>query len=135
MFGGNGIDTFDSRKNIQRFTTGAYSQVFLFHIAAGFQYETCNHLRIFSIASALEEGYSIERIHELTKIDPWFLGKLKNIVDYKAKLSTYNKIEDLPEEVLRQAKVLGFSDFQIARFVLKASGNQKRWRRCVGLSG
>ena len=42
-------------------------------------------LRIFSIASALEEGYSIERIHELTKIDPWFLGKLKNIVDYKIK--------------------------------------------------
>ena len=83
-------------------------------------------LRIFSIASALEEGYSIERIHELTKIDPWFLGKLKNIVDYKAKLSTYNKIEDLPEDVLRQAKVLGFSDFQIARFVLKASGNMEK---------
>ena len=83
-------------------------------------------LRIFSIASALEEGYSIERIHELTKIDPWFLGKLKNIVDYKAKLSTYNKIEDLPADVLRQAKVLGFSDFQIARFVLKASGNMEK---------
>ena len=83
-------------------------------------------LRIFSIASALEEGYSIERIHELTKIDSWFLSKLKNIVDYKVKLSTYNKIEDLPEDVLRQAKVLGFSDFQIARFVLKASGNMEK---------
>ena len=83
-------------------------------------------LRIFSIASALEEGYSIERIHELTKIDPWFLGKLKNIVDYKIKLSTYNKIEDLPEDVLRQAKVLGFSDFQIARFVLKSNGNMEK---------
>lgn len=83
-------------------------------------------LRIFSIASALEEGYSIERIHELTKIDPWFLGKLKNIVDYKNVLSTYNSIEELPEDVLRQAKVLGFSDFQIARFVLKAKGNMEK---------
>ena len=83
-------------------------------------------LRVFSIASALEEGYSIERIQELTKIDPWFLGKLKNIVDYKNVLATYNKIEDLPEEVVRQAKVLGFSDFQIARFVLKDSNNMEK---------
>ena len=82
-------------------------------------------LRVFSIASALEEGYTIERIHELTKIDPWFLGKLKNIVDYKNVLATYNKIEELPEEVVRQAKVLGFSDFQIARFVLKNSSNME----------
>ena len=82
-------------------------------------------LRVFSIASALEEGYSIERIYELTKIDPWFLGKLKNIVDYKNVLATYNKIEDLPEDVLRQAKILGFSDFQIARFVLKNSSNME----------
>ena len=82
-------------------------------------------LRVFSIASALEEGYSIERIYELTKIDPWFLGKLKNIVDYKNVLATYNKIEDLPEEVVRQAKILGFSDFQIARFVLKNSSNME----------
>ena len=82
-------------------------------------------LRVFSIASALEEGYTIERIHELTKIDPWFLGKLKNIVDYKNVLATYDKIEDLPEEVVRQAKVLGFSDFQIARFVLKNSCNME----------
>lgn len=82
-------------------------------------------LRVFSIASALEEGYSIERIYELTKIDPWFLGKLKNIVDYKNILATYNKIEDLPEEVVRQAKILGFSDFQIARFVLKNSSNME----------
>ena len=82
-------------------------------------------LRVFSIASALEEGYTIERIHELTKIDPWFLGKLKNIVDYKNVLATYNKIEDLPEDVIRQAKVLGFSDFQIARFVLKNSSNME----------
>ena len=83
-------------------------------------------LRIFSIAQAMEEGYSIDRIHELTKIDPWFLGKLKNIVDYKAKLSTYNKVEDIPADVMREAKILGFSDFQIARFVLTRPATWKR---------
>lgn len=83
-------------------------------------------LRIFAIAQALEEGYSIQRIHELTRIDPWFLCRLKNIVDYKAVLSRYARIEDLPADVLREAKRLGFSDFQIARFVLHPSGNMEK---------
>ena len=83
-------------------------------------------MRIFSIASALEAGYSIERISELTKIDPWFLGKLKNIVDYKNVLAGYNSLEELPDEVLRRAKELGFSDFQIARFVLKGEGSMEK---------
>jgi len=76
-------------------------------------------LRIFAIAQALEEGYTIERIEELTKIDPWFIERMKNIVDYKHKLSEYNTLEEIPAEVLREAKILGFSDFQIGRFVLK----------------
>ena len=76
-------------------------------------------LRIFAIAQALEEGYTIERIEELTKIAPWFIERMKNIVDYKHKLSEYNTLEEIPAEVLREAKVLGFSDFQIGRFVLK----------------
>ena len=76
-------------------------------------------LRIFAIAQALEEGYTIGRIEELTKIDPWFIERMKNIVDYKHKLSEYNTLEEIPAEVLREAKVLGFSDFQIGRFVLK----------------
>ena len=79
-------------------------------------------LRIFAIAQALEEGYTIERIYELTKIDPWFIGKLKNIVDFKVLLLTFNTLEDVPAETLRKAKELGFSDFQIARFVLKPEG-------------
>ena len=84
-------------------------------------------LRIFAIAQALEEGYDIQRIYDLTKIDPWFIGKLKNIVDYKIKLQSYNSLEELPAEVLKGAKVLGFSDFQIARFVLKpTSGNMEK---------
>ncbi|MDM8208763.1 carbamoyl-phosphate synthase (glutamine-hydrolyzing) large subunit [Bacteroides gallinaceum] len=84
-------------------------------------------LRIFAIAQALEEGYTIERIYELTRIDPWFIGKLKNIVDFKNKLLAYNTVEELTPEIVREAKILGFSDFQIARFVLKPkSGNMEK---------
>ena len=84
-------------------------------------------LRIFAIAQALEEGYTIDRLYELTKIDAWFLERLKNIVDYKRVLEGYNRLEDLSTDVLRQAKVLGFSDFQIARFVLgKVEGNMEK---------
>ena len=84
-------------------------------------------LRIFAIAQALEEGYTIDRIYELTKIDPWFIGKLKNIVDFEHKLKEFNAIEDVPADVIREAKVLGFSDFQIARFVLKPKeGNMEK---------
>lgn len=84
-------------------------------------------LRIFAIAQALEEGYTIDRLYELTKIDAWFLERLKNIVDYKRVLEGFNRLEDLSTDVLRQAKVLGFSDFQIARFVLgKVEGNMEK---------
>lgn len=78
-------------------------------------------LRVFALAQALEQGYTIERIYELTKIDPWFIGKMKNIVDWKNRLESYNSLQEIPAEELRQAKVYGFSDFQIARFVLKTS--------------
>ena len=84
-------------------------------------------LRIFAIAQALEEGYTIDRLYELTKIDAWFLERLKNIVDYKRVLEGFNRLEDLSTDVLRQAKVLGFSDFQIARFVLgKVEGTMEK---------
>ena len=76
-------------------------------------------LRIFVIAQALEEGYTVERIEELTKIDVWFLERLKNIVDLKNKLLKFNRLEDIPDELLKEVKCAGFSDFQIARFVLK----------------
>ena len=89
-------------------------------------------LRIFAIAQALEEGYTIERIYELTKIDPWFIERMKNIVDFKKKLEGYNSLEEITPEVMRQAKVLGFSDFQIARFVIKPKGGnmEKAARYC-----
>src|SRR5690554_452208 len=80
-------------------------------------------LRIFAIADAFEKGYSVERIEELTKIDPWFLGRLENIYNYSKVIASYNKIEDLPLDILKEAKRLGFSDFQIARFVEEPTGN------------
>ena len=79
-------------------------------------------LRIFAIAQALEEGYTVERIEELTKIDVWFLERLKHIVDLKHKLQEYNNLEDIPDAFLLEVKRCGFSDFQIARFVLKPQG-------------
>ena len=102
--------------------------------------ENPTDLRIFAVAQALEEGYTIERIHELTKINPWFLNKLKNIVDYSRVLKQYDRIEDLPAEVLREAKRIGFSDFQIARFVEQPDGNMEKnnlrvraWRKRLGI--
>ena len=84
-------------------------------------------LRIFALAQALEEGYTVERIEELTKIDPWFIERMKNIVDFEHKLQTYNAIEDVPADVMRRAKILGFSDFQIARCVLDVhNGNMEK---------
>ncbi|MEL7599489.1 MAG: carbamoyl-phosphate synthase (glutamine-hydrolyzing) large subunit [Proteiniphilum sp.] len=79
-------------------------------------------LRIFAIADAFEKGYSVAQIEELTKIDPWFLAKLENIYNYSKVLVAYNKIEELPEDVIKEAKRLGFSDFQIARFVEEPAG-------------
>lgn len=83
-------------------------------------------LRVFAIAKAFERGYTIDTIHNLTKIDPWFLAKLKNIYDYSLVLQGYNKIEEIPADVLLKAKYLGFSDFQIARFVENPSGNLEK---------
>lgn len=83
-------------------------------------------LRIFAIAQALEDGYSIERIEELTKIDKWFLERLNHIVELKHKLQSLNRLEDLTDELLQEVKAAGFSDFQIARFVLKPTGNMEQ---------
>ena len=98
-------------------------------------------LRIFAIAQALEKGYTIERLYELTKIDPWFIERMKNIVDFKHKLQTYNSVSEIPADVMRQAKVMGFSDFQIARFVLKTEGTNmekenlevRKYRKQLGI--
>ena len=74
--------------------------------------------RVFAISQALHAGYTIEQIHALTKIDCWFLDKLQSIVRTSQRLSEVAAIDKLPYELLLRAKRQGFSDFQIARFVL-----------------
>ena len=75
--------------------------------------------RIFVIESAFRKGYTVDKIHELTKIDKWFLNKLKNLLDTAVELETYSDLDSVSPALLRQAKEQGFSDFQIARAVLK----------------
>jgi carbamoyl-phosphate synthase large subunit len=75
--------------------------------------------RIFYIAQAMEDGFSIGKINELTKIDRWFLEKLHNIVALEYALAEHNSLESLPDTLFREAKTLGFSDFQIARLIFK----------------
>ena len=77
--------------------------------------------RILAIAQAMFKGYTVERIHELTKIDRWFLYHLQNIINTAAELHGYDTLESLPEPLLRQAKEQGFSDFQIAREIFKGN--------------
>ena len=75
--------------------------------------------RIFVISKAFRQGYTVDQIHDLTKIDRWFLQKLYGIIETAYALEQYDRIADVPEELLREAKKQGFSDFQIARACLK----------------
>ena len=83
-------------------------------------------LRIFAIADAFAKGFTVEQIVDLTKIDRWFIEKLENIHKYSLVLSSYNSIADLDASVLAEAKRLGFSDFQIARFVESPAGSMEK---------
>ena len=75
--------------------------------------------RIFAIAGAFDKGYSVDKIHELTKIDHWFLQRLENINLLKEELSKFDKETNVSESLLRKAKQYGFSDFQIGRLTVK----------------
>jgi len=81
-------------------------------------------MRILVIERAFSEGYSVDRIHELTKIDRWFLVKLKNIFDLKEELQKVDSLDALKDELLLQSKKAGFSDFQVARLVMKGDVTQ-----------
>ncbi|PID61828.1 MAG: carbamoyl phosphate synthase large subunit [Ignavibacteriae bacterium] len=83
-------------------------------------------MRIFIIAKAFEEGLSIDEIYELSKIDKWFLVKLQNIFNHKNELEKYDSIKQIPDQLLWKIKALGFSDFQISRFVFKNNGKFSR---------
>lgn len=80
--------------------------------------------RIFAIAEAFHRGYTIEQIYQKTKIDRWFLQKLQNIFVLRNTLQNYESLESLPEDLLKISKKAGFSDFQIARLVLRLPSNR-----------
>jgi carbamoyl-phosphate synthase large subunit len=98
-------------------------------------------MRIFSIAEALEKGLDVDRIYELTKIDRWFLYKLQNISNIKKQLERYDTIESIPLRELLHAKINGFSDFQLARHVIKPDNKSiteamlsvRRYRKSKGI--
>ena len=78
-------------------------------------------MRIFVIAMALHRNFSIDEIYDLTKIDRWFLYKLKNLLDFRNEVINYNSVEELPDELLLDLKKSGFSDFQIAKLIMEQS--------------
>jgi carbamoyl-phosphate synthase, large subunit len=82
--------------------------------------------RIFVISKAMQKGYTVNQIHELTKIDKWFLEKLNNIIHTAKEIETFSSLEALPLELLQTAKKQGFSDFQIARAIFKDQGDIDR---------
>ena len=75
--------------------------------------------RIFAIENAFRKGYSVDQIHDLTKIDKWFLHKLYNLYATAVEMEQYSEVEALPKALVQRAKEQGFSDFQIAKAVLK----------------
>src|SRR5579884_1154230 len=84
--------------------------------------------RIYAIASAFKAGMSVEKVHQLTKIDRWFLSKLNGLITLEKRLSTY-KPSTLNESILRESKQKGFSDKQIARIVSSTELAVRQMRR------
>uniref|UniRef100_A0A8C9QSF9 Multifunctional protein CAD n=1 Tax=Scleropages formosus TaxID=113540 RepID=A0A8C9QSF9_SCLFO len=92
--------------------------------------QTPTDKRIFVLAAALRAGYTVDRLYELTKIDRWFLHKMKNIADHERLLESYSQDDTvMPPEVLRMAKQLGFSDKQIALAIQSTELAVRKLRR------
>jgi carbamoyl-phosphate synthase large subunit len=96
--------------------------------------------RILAITTAFDKGYDVDKIHDLTKIDKWFLYKLKSIYDIHLELKKYDKVEDCPKDFIKELKMKGFSDFQLARFINKSTENMheqmlkiREYRKSVGI--
>ncbi|MBP9997683.1 MAG: carbamoyl-phosphate synthase (glutamine-hydrolyzing) large subunit [Bacteroidales bacterium] len=93
--------------------------------------------RIFVISKAMLAGYTVDRIHELTKIDKWFLYKLENIVNTYHELNEFDRIEDVPAELLLKAKCQGFSDHQLQRSLMTPDNSStdhiREWRKSLGI--
>ncbi len=87
---------------------------------------------MFVLAAALKAGYSVPALYELTKVDAWFLHKMKNIIDTQLDLEALGKGKALPDfETMLKAKQLGFSDNQIAKFVGTTSQAVRRLRKSL----
>lgn len=89
--------------------------------------------RIFAIAEALKQGYSVDRIHELTKITKWFLYKMKNIVDIETNLKGFKNPGGLTADQMREAKQAGFSDLQIAELLNTDEMSVRNYRKSLGV--
>ncbi|WP_304132140.1 carbamoyl-phosphate synthase (glutamine-hydrolyzing) large subunit [Ignavibacterium album] len=89
--------------------------------------------RIFAIAEALKQGYSVDRIHELTKITKWFLYKMKNIVDIETNLKGFKNLGGLTADQMREAKQAGFSDLQIAELLNTDEMSVRNYRKSLGV--
>jgi len=89
--------------------------------------------RIFTIAAAFEAGYTVDRIHELTKIDKWFLDKLMNIENTYCAMESCSKLEEVSKDLLQTAKKQGFSDIQISRVFKVAEKDVRAYRKSLGI--
>lgn len=97
--------------------------------------------RIFVISKAFQKGYSVDQVHELTKIDKWFLEKLHNIVVISKQLASFDKLADISYDLFKESKSKGFSDFQIGRLIYKdiidvdlAAANVRTYRKSLNIN-
>ncbi len=88
--------------------------------------------RMFAITEAIKRGYSIDKIHRLTKVNPWFLYKMENIVEFEKKLRKH-KIKNMPVSLMKEAKQKGFSDKQIAILTGSTESNVRSRRKKMGV--
>ena len=94
-----------------------------------------NALRILYIKHALKEGWSIKEIYQLTRIDPWFLENIRQIVELEEKIKSKLKLNHEPASIdlLKTAKEYGFSDLQIARLLNQTEDTIRKWRQGLGI--
>ncbi|WLF79192.1 Carbamoyl-phosphate synthase [Lodderomyces elongisporus] len=95
--------------------------------------QTPSDQRLFAIANALTDGYSVDKVWKLTNIDKWFLNKLDGLIKFGNKIASFGKKENLPVSIIRQAKQLGFEDRQIAKFVDSNEVAIRRLRKDAGV--
>lgn len=95
--------------------------------------QTPSDQRLFAIANALADGYSVDKVWKLTNIDKWFLNKLNGLIEFGQKIESYGTKEQLPVSILRQAKQLGFEDRQIAKFLNSNEVAIRRVRKEAGI--